>query len=476
MTSVSNRTKVVATVGPASHDKHMLEQLILAGVNVFRLNFSHGSHEGHAAVIKAIRELNESLGTFVGILQDLQGPKIRTDDVEDNGVELFPGDRIVIGTHKVLGNRQRISTTYQRLAQDVREGDTVLIDDGNLELRVLGTNGDEVEAEIIHGGMLRSRKGINLPNTNVSAPSLTEKDHEDLLFGLAHHVDWVALSFVRSAEDIRYIKSIIAEHNSYTRVVAKIEKPQAIENIDEIVAATDGLMVARGDLGVEIPMEDVPLLQKQIVAKCNTAAKPVIIATQMLESMIVNPRPTRAETTDVANAVIDGADAVMLSAETAAGRYPVLAVRAMSRVIHAVEQQADIYNKRFSDLDPHSPTLPHDSVVASACTLAQAVGAKAIATITRSGYSAMQVSSHRPAAQIFIFSRYPQLITQLSLVWGVRPIPYEISRSTDEMMEDLATLLKQKGHLVPGDTLIHTASIPIAKKGRANMIKFTIIE
>ncbi|NJM94345.1 MAG: pyruvate kinase, partial [Cytophagales bacterium] len=360
--------KFVATIGPASNNKPVLTELVKAGVDVFRLNFSHGSHEVHLGVIELIREINAELGTNVSILQDLQGPKIRTLEVENNGVEIQPLQELVITMDDVVGNAQRIGTTYKQLASDVEVGDMILIDDGNIELTVTGKRGNDVVTKVVHGGILKSRKGINLPDSNVSAPSLTEKDEEDLVFGLAQDVDWVALSFVRTASDIYFLREKIKQAGKETRIIAKIEKPEAIKNIDDIIEATDGVMVARGDLGVEIPMEKVPMYQKMIVDKCVKACKPVIIATQMMESMINNPRPTRAETNDVANAVLDGADAVMLSAETAAGKYPVVVVRAMVKIIAAVEEAGDIYDKSHVPL-PGSELFYNDSLVLTACQL-----------------------------------------------------------------------------------------------------------
>lgn len=476
MSILFNKTKIVATVGPASNSQDVMEGLIKAGVDVFRLNFSHGSHEMHLQVINNIRALNQKLDTHISMLQDLQGPKIRTDEVENNGVELIPGNQLVISTERMLGNSAKVSTTYKSLATDVKPGDMILIDDGKIELKVLGSNGTEVITEIVYGGTLKSRKGINLPNTNVSAPSLTEKDYEDLLFGLEHNVDWIALSFVRTADDVREVKRIIEEKGRKTKVVAKIEKPQAVANIDEIIEVSDALMVARGDLGVEIAMEDVPLVQKMIVKKCNQAGKPVIIATQMMESMITSPRPTRAETNDIANAVIDGADALMLSAETAAGMYPILAVQSMAKSIRSVEEHVDIYDKFREMLDPKSGTFHNDSVISSACRLAKDTGANAICAITSTGYSAFRISRHRPSAPIFLFTRHRELLTTLSLVWGVRTFYYESKGSTDDIIEDVKKILVEKGHLKKGDVFVNTASVPIEKKGRANMIKLTVVD
>jgi len=341
------KTKILATIGPASNNYEMIKSLALAGANVFRLNFSHGSHEVHQEVIKIIRQVNKELNCNLGILQDLQGPKIRVGEVENNGVEIKPGDKITITNDPVVGTSSLVSTVYKNLPQDVQTGEHILIDDGNLEVVVNDTDGKNVNCTVIHGGILKSRKGINLPNTKVSAPSLTEKDIEDLYFGLEQDVDWIALSFVRSAEDIHDLRNRIQAAGKHCKIVAKIEKPEALENIDSIIEATDAIMVARGDLGVEVPMEIVPLWQKKMVEKCKVACKPVIIATQMMESMIQNPRPTRAETNDVATAVLDGADAVMLSAETASGKYPVNAVKAMTSIITYLEENADIYHNLY---------------------------------------------------------------------------------------------------------------------------------
>jgi pyruvate kinase len=469
-----NKTKIVATVGPASNTKEMLKKLILSGVDVFRLNFSHGTHESHLPVVNAIKELREEMGIYVSILQDLQGPKIRVEEVENNGVPIKEGDSITITTEKVVGNSTLVSTSYKALPNDVSIGDAILIDDGNLELKVTGKTEKDVTAVVVYGGILKSRKGINLPNTNVSAPSLTDKDYADLLFGLEQEVDWVALSFVRTADDIVNLKRIIKEKGSKAKIIAKIEKPQAVSNIDSIIEVTDAVMVARGDLGVEIQMEDVPVVQKMLVKKCNHAAKPVIVATQMLESMIENPRPTRAETNDVANAVMDGADAVMLSAESASGKYPILAVQSMSRIIRSIEENVEsIYHKNF-DPDPNSTLFHSDSVIHSACVLANSTKANAICTLTGTGYSAFTISRQRPKANIYIFSRNKDLLNRLSLLWGVRGLYYERFKSTDETISDIEQLLKQNGYLHPGELFISLASIPIEDRQRVNMMKISV--
>lgn len=470
------KTKIIATVGPASNTPEMLEELVKAGADIFRLNFSHGSHDDHLKVINYVREINKKLGTHVCLLQDLQGPKIRTRDMENGGVEIVKGQDLTITTEKMLGNSQKVSTTYQSLVDDVAIGDMILVDDGKIELKVKSINGREVVTEVVHGGILKSKKGINLPFSNVSAPSMTEKDIEDLAFGLENDVDWIALSFVRTAADVLDLKKRISAQGKQTRVIAKIEKPEAVKNIDEIIEASDALMVARGDLGVEIVMEEVPMVQKMIVRKCNKACKPVIIATQMMESMIDNLRPTRAETNDIANAVMDGADAVMLSAETAAGKFPIPAVLSMAKTILTVEAMGDIYYKTNEDQDPSSPTSYSDSVVRTACSLSEQTNAKAIVGMTTSGYTAFRISSHRPKANIFIFTSNKSLLTSMNLIWGVRGFYYDKMVSTDDTFADIERILKEKGHIEKGDVFITTASMPIHAKLRTNMLKVNITE
>ena len=468
-----NKTKIVATIGPASNNKEMLKALAREGVDVFRLNFSHGKHEDHQKVVNYIREINDELGTHIAILQDLQGPKIRVNEMEP-GIEIKAGETITITTKEVLGNKDLVSTSYEGLPNDVKVGDMILIDDGKLELRVKDVRGVEVTCTIIYGGPLKSRKGINLPFSKVSAPSLTEKDLEDLKFGLKNRVDWVALSFVRKAKDIEALREIINEHKSTTRIVAKIEKPEALENIADIVAATDAVMVARGDLGVEIWMEEVPMVQKMLVEKCNRASKPVIVATQMMESMIENPRPTRAETNDVANAVMDGADALMLSAETAAGKYPVEVIRSMVRTIGSVEKQGNIYY-RFRDVEADSPNYFNDSLILTACKLAKEVNAKAIVGMTQLGYAAFKASSHRPNANIFAFTSNDAILNSMNLVWATRAYHYDKASSTDETIADVEKILKRDGHVQTGDIFIILASMPIQERGRSNMIKVHVV-
>ncbi len=469
-----NKTKIVATVGPASNNKEMLRALVKEGVDVFRLNFSHGNHEDHLKVINYVREINSEMGTKVALLQDLQGPKIRVNDMQP-GIEIVAGQEIVITTRQVLGNNELVSTSYERLPKDVKVGDMILIDDGKIELKVKEVRDIDVVCTVIYGGPLKPRKGINLPFTKVSAPSLTEKDLADLQFGLKHKVDWVALSFVRKAQDILSLRDIINGAKSTTRIVAKIEKPEALENIDAVIEATDAVMVARGDLGVEIWMEEVPMVQKRLVEKCNKAGKPVIVATQMMESMIENPRPTRAETNDVANAVMDGADALMLSAETAAGKYPIEVIRSMVRTIGSVEKQGDIFFK-FRELDPKAPNYFNDSLILTACKLAKDVNAKAIVGMTQLGYSAYKASSHRPNCNIFAFTSNDSIINTMNLVWATQAYHYDKAASTDATIADVEAILKRDGHVKAGDTFIILASMPIQERGRANMIKVHLVQ
>lgn len=469
-----NKTKIVATVGPTSNSKEMLRALIKEGVDVFRLNFSHGTHEDHLKVIQHVRELNKELGTRICLLQDLQGPKIRVNEMEPN-VVIERGQDLVITTKEVLGNNKLVSTSYKSLPKDVKVGDMILIDDGKIELKVKEVRTDEVLTEVVYGGVLKSRKGINLPFTKVSAPSLTEKDLKDLEFGIQNDVDWIALSFVRKAFDIQSMRAIIDSHKSPARIVAKIEKPEALSNIDEIIAETDGVMVARGDLGVEIWMEEVPMVQKMLVEKCNKAGKPVIVATQMMESMIENPRPTRAETNDVANAVMDGADALMLSAETASGKYPLEVIRSMVRTVASVEKNPKIYY-HFRSVDKNSPKYIHDNFVLAACKLAKDVGAKAIVGMTQSGYTAFQSSAYRPNANIFVFTSNESLLNKINLVWGSQAYFYDKTNSTDETIADVESTLKRDGHVKSGDIIIILASMPIHEKARTNTLKINVVK
>lgn len=465
------KTKIVATIGPASRNKEILRELILAGANVFRLNFSHGTHADHQKTIEIVRELNEELGTNIALLQDLQGPKIRVGQVENDGVPIKPGQQLIITTEEMLGTSEKVSTVYEGIVNDVNPGDTILIDDGNIELKTVKVVGNEVYTEVVHGELLKSRKGINLPNSNVSAPSMTEKDIEDLEFGFQFDLEWVALSFVRKASDIIDIQNRIKKAGVNTKVVAKIEKPEAIKNLDEIIAETDALMVARGDLGVEVPSENVPILQKRMVKKCNHAGKPVIIATQMMESMIENPRPTRAETNDVANAVFDGADALMLSAESASGKFPVLAVKQMAKTIVSIETEAKSIYSKYQDGDEQSSTRLNDLLVHAACQFSDQVKAKAIVGMTKSGYTGYKLAMHRPKADIFLFTNQKHLLRQMNLVWGVRGFFYDKEVGIDETLNEIEAALVKEGYLKSGDIFINTASMPMHWKGHTNMMR-----
>jgi pyruvate kinase len=477
----SKKTKIVATVGPTSETKEMLHALAKAGVNVFRLNFSHGTHADHLARLNTIREINEEFGYNLAILQDLQGPKIRIGLVaEKDGVLIETGNKLILSNTEVLGTAEKVSTPYDGMYNDVKIGDRVLMDDGKLEVLVTGIDGSDVITEVIYGGYLKSKKGVNLPNTRVSMPSVTAKDYEDLDFGLEHDVEWVALSFVRTASEVLKVKEYIANKGKSARLIAKIEKPEAIANIDEIIEATDAIMVARGDLGVELPAEEVPMIQKMIVEKCNKAGKPVIVATQMLESMIESPRATRAELSDVANSVLDGADAVMLSAETASGKYPILAVESMTRTIERIESSTDsVYFKyhAFVNESPGADKL-NDNVVMSACRLARDTHAAAIIGITRSGYTSFRLSHHRPKAGLLIFTSNKVLMNQLALYWGTKVFFYDRDQgvTTDDLIEDIKSFLLEKGELQKGDVFINTLSMPVSKHRKTNTVKLSIVE
>ncbi|GAB4326799.1 MAG: pyruvate kinase [Flammeovirgaceae bacterium] len=469
-----NNTKIIATVGPASNTKEKLLELVMAGVDVFRLNFSHGSHEDHLKVINHIKDINRTFNHGISILQDLQGPKIRIGEMEKD-VVLKEGADIVIQTEPIIGNAQRISTVYTAITKDVKPGDTILIDDGKISLRVEGVDVKEVRCKVVYGGPLKSKKGMNLPDTDISEPSLTRKDREDLLFGIANDVDWIALSFVRSASDIEQVKQIIAEKGGRAKVVAKIERPEAIKNMDSIIEAADAIMVARGDLGVEIKSEDVPIEQKRLVSKSRMAAKPVIIATQMMESMIDNPRPTRAEANDVATAVYDGADAVMLSAETASGKYPIETVKYMTNIIKAVENQPDIYH-RYYKFDPASVSYHSDIIVEAAVRISEIANAKAIVATTKSGFTAFHLSKHRPKAPIFMFTSDKNLLTTMNLAWGIRIIYYKRLDDTDETIAFFESELVRLGYLRSGDTYVCTAGIPLKDFTHTNMIKLSTVK
>lgn len=475
------RTKIVATLGPASSTAEVLEEMIKAGMDVCRINFSHGAYDNVLSQINTIRELNKKLGTHTAILADLQGPKLRIGTVENNSVELIAGKEIYITTMECTGTAERVYITYPQFPKDVKAGETILIDDGKLLLKVVETNGkDEVKAVVMHGGILSSKKGVNLPNTKISLPCLTEKDIKDLEFALTQKVDWIGLSFVRSAADIIELKHLIQnfDHTVKTKVVAKIEKPEAILDIDNIIKETDAIMVARGDLGVEVPMQEVPVIQKMLVRKCLEASKPVIIATQMMESMITNISPSRAEVNDVANSVMDGADAVMLSGETSVGNHPAKVVEAMTKIIEHVESKVDIYNRDNAapEVDLHNNRFISDSICYTAAKMAQRTKAAAIVTMSHSGYTAFKLASHRPKANIYVFTDNYSILTTLNLVWGVHGFFYDKNISTDHTIADIKLILKNKGCVKQNDLIINIASTPISEKGKSNMIKLSAIE
>lgn len=477
MYSNDKKTKIVATVGPACSEKEVLQRMVKAGVNVFRLNFSHANYDDLRKVIASIRAINKELGTNVAILGDLQGPKIRIGEVQNNGITLKTGDRLKLVTEKCIGTKEKLYLNYLEFPIDVEEGDQVLLDDGKIKFEVVSTNRlDEVEVVVIHGGLLSSKKGVNLPNTKVSLPSLTDKDKLDLDFILEHDLDWVALSFVREAADIDDLRERISQRGKNIHIIAKIEKPQAVANIDAIIAATDGVMVARGDLGVEYPIEKLPLIQKLIVKKCLSASKPVIIATQMMESMITSFMPTRAEANDVANAVFDGADALMLSGETSVGQHPVQVIEYMVRIIKNVEEEAEHIYHRDNETPQESDTFLSDSLCYIAGRAAKYVNAKAIIGMTKSGYTAYQVASYRPKSDIFIFTPDTALLTRISLLWGVRAFFYDKLTTTDETISDVLGMLKEKKLVAKGDVIVNTGAMPIKSKHRANFMKFSVVE
>lgn len=470
------KTKIVATMGPASEHELVLSKMIKAGLNVCRLNFSHGSHEEHQKIIDTIRKINTEEQTHVGILADLQGPKIRIGKTIEGGIELKAKHTIRLITKECVGDENQVYISYQEFPKDVQAGEHILLDDGKLSLRVLETNRkDSVLCEVVHGGLLTSRKGVNLPNTKVSLPSLTAEDRINLDFALNNNIEWIGLSFVRSAEDIVELRQIIDQKKSMSRIIAKIEKPEAIENIDAIIEVSDGIMVARGDLGVEMPMQEVPILQKMIVKKCHQKGKPVIIATQMLESMITTPRPTRAEVNDVANSVLDGADAVMLSGETSVGHFPIEVIETMFKIIKHAEHNHYPYNN-YQGGEYGEGTFLSNAICNSACFLAEQTKAKGIVAMTFSGYTAFQIAKHRPNAHIFVFTAKRQLLTALSLLWGVKGFFYTNMESTDKSIRDTKQMLKDSQLLQTGDVIIHTASIPIEDKARTNMLKVSQID
>ena len=470
------KTKIVATVGPASAPKEMLEQLIMAGTDVFRLNFSHGDHEIHQKTINTIIKINEEHNINIGILCDLQGPKLRVGEMENNGLELKPDDIVTFVNEPCVGNMDKIYMSYKDFARDVNVGERVMLDDGKLQMTVVETDGKSVvKLKVVFGGVLSSNKGVNLPETKISLPSLTEKDLRDLEFILTQPINWIALSFVRHAQDVIELKEKISAADHFAKVISKIEKPEAIADIKNIIKATDAIMIARGDLGVEVPMEKLPPMQKDIIKRCIKMGRPVIVATQMMESMITNPSPTRAEITDVANAVLDGADAVMLSGETSVGKYPVGVVSAMSKIISEAEKHYELQTKR-PKADKSSKTFHSDTICFGAAKLAEDIKAKAILSITVSGYTAFKVASYRPNSLIYVFSSVKPMLATMNLIWGVQTFYYDKFSSTDETISDLTEILKGKNLLKGGDVIVNTASMPLQKRFLTNTLKITIVD
>lgn len=473
----NKKTKIVATLGPATSSKDTLKEMLQAGVNVFRINFSHANYDDVRERVQMIRDLNEEEGFTAAILADLQGPKLRVGTMKED-VVVAAGDEIVFATgEKFEGSKERVYMNYDAFPRDVNEGERILLDDGKLIFEVVSTNREnEVVAKVIQGGPLKSKKGVNLPNTDISLPALTEKDVEDAKFACSLEVDWIALSFVRHEKDIIELQDLIKQHTEYKiPIIAKIEKPEGVDNIEKIVAYCDGLMVARGDLGVEIPAQEVPLIQKKLVLVAKKARIPVIIATQMMETMITSLTPTRAEVNDVANSVMDGADAVMLSGETSVGQYPVQVIEKMASILTSVENSPLI---KVPHDPPHVRTKRYitKAVCFHAAHMANEIKAKAICTLTNSGYTAFQISAWRPESHILVFTHNKRILNRLSLLWGVKAFYYDKYSTTDETIDDINSIAKSGGFVEEGDFTINLAAMPIASKGMVNTLRVSEIE
>ncbi len=472
----SNNTKIVATMGPASWHKDVMKDMIIAGVNVFRVNFSHGDHETHRRTIRLVKELNEEFNCKTAVLADLQGPKLRIGDVEEGAV-INEGDTLTFTTNKVEGTAELVYMNYQKFPQDVNTGEHILLDDGKLMCEVLETNKkDTVVTKVIQGGPLKSKKGVNLPNTKVSLPCLTEKDLNDVVVAMEEGVEWIGLSFVRDADDVNELRKIINDFGSFAKIVSKIEKPEAVVDIDKIIDATDAIMVARGDLGVEIPYSSVPMVQKMIVEKCHLKAKPCIIATQMMESMIDSQSPTRAEVNDVANSVCDGADAVMLSGETSVGKFPAKVVETMANIVAHVESTFDVRPNIENEPSVKNERYITKTICYNAAKIADQIDAAAILTMTFSGYTALKIAGHRPKTKIIVFTANRQIMNQMSLVWGVEAFFYDKMESTDQSFRDIKAILKESGTVKDGDLIVNIASMPIQERGFTNMLKISAID
>ena len=472
----SNNTKIVATMGPASWHKNVMKDMIIAGVNVFRVNFSHGDHETHRRTIRLVKELNEEFNCKTAVLADLQGPKLRIGDVEEGAV-INEGDTLTFTTNKVEGTAELVYMNYQKFPQDVNTGEHILLDDGKLMCEVLETNKkDTVVTKVIQGGPLKSKKGVNLPITKVSLPCLTEKDLKDVVVAMEEGVEWIGLSFVRDADDVNELRKIINDFGSFAKIVSKIEKPEAVVDIDKIIDATDAIMVARGDLGVEIPYSSVPMVQKMIVEKCHLKAKPCIIATQMMESMIDSQSPTRAEVNDVANSVCDGADAVMLSGETSVGKFPAKVVETMANIVAHVESTFDVKPNIENEPSVKNERYITKTICYNAAKIADQIDATAILTMTFSGYTALKIAGHRPKTKIIVFTANRQIMNQMSLVWGVEAFFYDKMESTDQSFKDIKAILKESGTVKDGDLIVNIASMPIQERGFTNMLKISAID
>lgn len=465
------KTKIVCTIGPSSESPDMLRKLIQAGMNVARLNFSHGDYAEHGERIRNIRQASEELGTPTAILLDTKGPEIRIGKLKEEPIELVQDGHIILTTEDVLGDENKISVTYADLPQDVRVGSTILIDDGLIGLTVVGIQGNEIECRIVNGGTLKSRKGVNVPGVKIRLPGITDKDRADIIYGIEQGIDFIAASFVRKAADVLEIRELLEAHDAkHIQIISKIENQEGVDNLDEILEVSDGLMVARGDLGVEIPAEVVPLVQKQMIRKCNLAGKPVITATQMLDSMQRNPRPTRAEASDVANAIFDGTDAIMLSGETAAGKYPVESVRTMARIAEKAESGLE-YREILVKQSMAQQRTVTEAISQAVANSAMDLDAKAIITSTESGYTARMISKYRPKAPIIAVTPNERVTRRLALVWGVTPVIGEVARNTDDMFEMAVDAAIRMGHVHLGDLVVITAGVPVGRSGTTNLIK-----
>ncbi|MEH6937592.1 pyruvate kinase [Bacillus sp. JJ664] len=469
------KTKIVCTIGPASESVEKLVQLINAGMNVARLNFSHGSHEEHAGRIKSIREASEITGKTVAILLDTKGPEIRTLDFEGGQAELTTGNEVIITTEPVMGTAEKFAVSYEGLIDDVHVGSRILIDDGLIGLEVIGIEGKDIRTKILNSGLVKNKKGVNVPNVRVNLPGITEKDVSDIEFGIEQGIDFIAASFVRKASDVLEIRELLGKHSAdYIQIITKIENQEGIDNIDEILEVSDGLMVARGDMGVEIPPEDVPLVQKSLIKKCNILGKPVITATQMLDSMQRNPRPTRAEASDVANAILDGTDAIMLSGETAAGTYPVESVSMMNSIALRIEQSLQ-YDELFKKRQRENKGTITDAIGQSVAATALNLQVAAIIAPTESGHTAKMISKYRPKAPILAITSDIRICRRLTLVWGVQTQYRERANTTDEMLQHAMDAAQEAKFVSNGDTVIITAGLPVGETGMTNMMKIHVV-